>query len=215
MRGITSAAATLVTTAGLLGTSAWANPLTLEDVVLEGQLRFMAERPDPDAYRYEAHATIGPASLQNGMVTIQACHRQLDPNRRVVVAFNRERVQQIEILETTGVGRAWVEGHRVELVDVQRGGSVCIGLHSRALDSTGEGRWTLHAGPLMRRYLDGYLPMEARLRVTWPVGLLALEQTQPAPQPGVRLTEAPDGATLDITFAGRMTATWALKSAQP
>ena len=34
--------------------------------------------------------------------------------------------------------------------------------------------WRLHAGPLMRRYLDGYLPMQAKLSFGWPKGLLAL-----------------------------------------
>lgn len=212
MRGITAGLAALVAVSGLAALPAWASKLEMEDIALEGQLRFLAQRPDPDAYHYEASATIDPQSLQTGVVTLRTCHRQLDPNRRVVVAFNRERVQHIEILESTGVGRAWVEGHRVELADVQRGGHVCIGLRSQALESTGEGRWKLYAGPLMRRYLDGYLPMDAKLSLKWPTGLLAVEQTQPAPQPGVRLTEADDGATLDITFAGRMSATWELKA---
>ncbi len=198
--------------ASVFALPASASRLDMDDIALEGQLRFLAERPDPEAYRYEASAVIDPVSLQTGVVTLKTCHLQLDPNRRVVVAFNRERVQHIEILETTGVGRAWVEGHRVELADVKRGGHVCIGLRSQALESTGEGRWKLHAGPLMRRYLDGYLPMDAKLSLKWPPGLLAVEQTQPAPQPGVRLTEASDGATLDITFAGRMSATWELKT---
>ena len=189
---------------------AQASPLTLDDVALEGQLRFLAQRPDPGAYRYEALATLDADSLSSGVVALRTCHRQLDPNRRVVVAFNPERVQQIDITESSGMERAWVEGHRVELADVQRGGHVCIALRSRALEPVGQGRWRLHAGPLMRRYLDGYLPMDARLQLRWPQGLLSVAATDPAPQPGVSLTQAADGATLDITFAGRMRATWEL-----
>ena len=195
----------------LHGLPALASPLSLDDVALEGQLRFLAQRPDPDAYRYEAQATLDADSLASGMVSLHTCHRQLDPTRRVVVAFNRQRVQQIDITESSGLERAWVEGHRVELANVQRGGHVCIRLRSRALEPAGEGRWRLHAGPLMRRYLDGYLPMDARLQLRWPSGLLAVASTDPAPQPGVRLTQAADGATLDITFAGRMRATWELR----
>lgn len=186
--------------------------LDMEDIALEGQLRFLAERPDPGAYRYEARATIDSQSLQTGMVSLETCHLQLDPNRRVVVAFSRERVTDIEILSSAGVGRAWVENGRVELADVQRGGQVCIGLRSRALEPEGEGRWKLFAGPLMRRYLDGYLPMDAKLHIRWPAGLLAVDHTLPAPQPGVRLSQGPDSATLDITFAGRLSATWVLRS---
>ena len=195
----------------LHGLAALASPLTLEDVALEGQLRFLAQRPDPDAYRYEAQATLDASSLTSGVVLLHTCHRQLDPNRRVVVAFNRQRVQQIDITESSGLERAWVEDHRVELSNVQRGGHVCIALRSRALEPAGEGRWRLHAGPLMRRYLDGYLPMDARLELRWPTGLLTVASTDPTPQPGVRLTQSADGAVLDMTFAGRMRATWELR----
>ena len=185
--------------------------LEMEDIALEGQLRFLDKRPDPQAYRYEATAEIDANSLSSGMVRLLTCHYQLDPNHRVVVLFNRERVKQIEIVEVAGIERAWVEGHRVELANVKRGAQLCVRLHSKALEPTGDGRWTLHAGPLMRRYLDGYLPMDAQLRVQWPLGLLTVEHTQPAPQPGVRLEQTAQGATLDMTFAGRMTATWGLK----
>jgi hypothetical protein len=185
--------------------------LEFEDVALEGQLRFLAERPDPDAYRYDAVVQISPESLNTGVVAIQTCHRQLDPNQRVVVQFNPERVQSIEITESTGMDSARVEGMQVELANVRRGGSVCIALRSRALEQTGEQRWRLHAGPLMRRYLDGFLPMDAQLRLSWPAGLLQVHGTQPAPQPGVRLSQHSEGALLDMTFAGRMTATWELR----
>ena len=185
--------------------------LSMEDIALEGQLRFLDKRPDPQAYRYEATAEIDASSLQTGMVRLRTCHYQLDPNHRVVVLFNRERVQSIEIVESSGMERAWVEGHRVELAHVKRGGHLCVVLHSRALEPLGDGRWTLHAGPLMRRYIDGYLPMDAKLSVQWPAGLMAVEHTNPKPQPGVRLEQSAQGATLDMTFAGRMTATWGLK----
>lgn len=209
MRRRPALAAAVVIAAGALPLTAAA--LTFDDIAREGELRFLAERPDPGAYRYDAQALIDADSLQQGVVTMRTCHRQLDPNRRIVVAFNHERVQSIEIVSTEGVGRAWVEGRRVELQDVRRGGSVCIDLRTRALEPAGEGRWRLHAGPLMRRYLDGYLPMEAELKVAWPPGLLQVAGTNPAPQPGVRLATAADGATLHVTFAGRLSATWELQ----
>ncbi len=192
----------------------WATPamaaLDLDDVAREGELRFLAQRPDPNAYAYDARVEIDADSLRTGLVTMHTCHRQLDPNRRVVVLFNRERVQHIDITEQSGMARAWVDGHRVELADVSRGGHVCIALRSRALDTTADGQWTLNAGPLMRRYLDGYLPMEATLKVSWPSGLLQVAGTEPAVQPGVRLQQGPDGAALQVVFAGRLSAKWRL-----
>ena len=196
-----------------LATASQARPLEFDDIAREGELRLLAERPDPHAYGYESRVRIDDDSLRTGVVRVETCHLRMDPNARVVVLFNRERVESIRITRAQGVERAWVENHRVELAGVQRGAAVCIELHSRALDALGDGRWRLHAGPLMRRYLDGYLPMEADLAVTWPDGLLSVAGVDPAPQPGVRLTAASDGARLQVTFAGRLSARWELRRA--
>lgn len=197
----------------LLALGAGGRALTLDDVAREGELRLLAERPDPQGYGYTARVHIDESSLRDGVVRMQTCHLRLDPNPRVVVLFNRERVQSIDIVRAEGVERAWVEGNRVELAQVQRGATVCIDLRSRALDAVAPGRWRLHAGPLMRRYLDGFLPMDAELAVSWPAGLLAVTAVEPAPQPGVRLVTHDDGAQLHITFAGRLSARWELQRA--
>ena len=103
----------------------------------------------------------------------------------------------------------------VELIQVKRGGSACINLTSKALERVDEHTWRLHAGPLMRRYLDGYLPMQARLTFEWPSGLLVLGTTEPAAQPGVALSQSATGAQMDITFAGRLRATLDLHQTAP
>ncbi len=190
--------------------AAVARPLEFDDIAREGELRLLAERPDPEAYAYRAETWLDEESLRTGMVRVYTCHLRLDPNPRVVVLFSRERVQSIRIVEVEGVERAAVDGHRVELAGVQRGARVCVELLSRALDPVGEGRWRLHAGPLMRRYLDGYLPMEADLALHWPAGLLRVAAVEPQPQPGVRLHVQADGASLRLTFAGRLAARWEL-----
>ena len=194
--------------AALASAGLTAAALELDDVAREGELRFLAVRPDPGAYWYESQVRIAPDSLDTGLVELRTCHHALDPNRRIVIAFNPQRVQHIAIASTQGVGKAWVEGHRVELADVQRGGQVCINLRSRALERIdGSQRYRLHAGPLMRRYLDGYLPMQAKLAFEWPAGLLQVASTQPAAQPGVQVNAQGDGLRMDIVFAGRMSAT--------
>lgn len=194
-----------------IAAGAQARPLEFDDIAREGELRLLAERPDPHAYGYESHVRIDDDSLRTGVVRVETCHLRLDPNARVVVLFNRDRVESIRITQAQGVERAWVENHRVELAGVERGATVCIELRSRALDPLGEGRWRLHAGPLMRRYLDGFLPMEAELKVVWPPGLLQVAATDPPPQPGVKLSAGTGGAVLHVTFAGRLTATWELQ----
>lgn len=192
-----------------------AQALELSDVAREGELRFLSERPDPGAYHYASRVQISDESLTSGVVKLSTCHHQLDPNAKIVIAFNPQRVQQIEIASTQGVERAQVQGHQVELTQVQRGGSACIDLTSRVLERVDEHTWRLHAGPLMRRYLDGYLPMQARLAFQWPEGLLRLQRTTPAGQPGVTVHSSHSGAQLDLVFAGRMTATLDLVRGTP
>ena len=186
--------------------------LDFDDLALEGQIKFFSVRPDPQAYRYESSVRISEDSLSSGLVGLSTCHRALDPNARIVIAFNPERVRHIAITSTEGVGHAEVVDHRVEMSQVQRGGSICIDLVSRALERTSAQRWRLHAGPLMRRYLDGYLPMQASLSFHWPDGLLRLSETRPGVQPGVQVTGNRQGARMDLVFAGRLKATRELEA---
>lgn len=106
---------------------------------------------------------------------------------------------------------AEVRNNQVILSEVQKGGSICIDLQSRALDSLGNGIYQLNAGPLMRRLFDGYLPMSANMKFAWPNQLFAVEETKPTSQDGVRIQHSQDGLEMDLVFAGRMTAQIVLK----
>ena len=191
-----------------LSSACWASlplaALELSDVAREGELRFLAVRPDPGAYHYQSKVTITPESLTSGVVSLNTCHRALDPNSRIVIQFNPERVQDIRIAEFEGMAEARVEGHKVELRDVKRGASICIDLRSRVLDEQGPNQWRLRAGPLMRRYLDGYLPMQAELQIQWPEGLLRVVSQDPSNQDGAQLQARSDGTNWQLTFAGRL-----------
>lgn len=180
--------------------------LEFSDIATEGQLRFLEKHPDPGSYRYTSMVRISENSLQSGIVELTTCHHQLDPIRKVVIAFNPKRIQSLEIRSASGMESLAVEGHLVVMGGVQRGAEICIDLRSRALDRIDDKNYRLMAGPLMRRYFDGYLPMQATLKFEWPADRVRLKQTNPAPQPGVRLTQGPSTAELDITFAGRLSA---------
>lgn len=180
--------------------------LDFNDIAQEGQLRFLAVHPSPGSYHYESQVRITDESLISGVVQLATCHRQLDPIRKIVIMFNPRRLQRLEITSMEGIGNVDIQGHRVEMTDVRKGAAICIQLQSRALDRLEDGTLRLQAGPLMRRYLDGYLPMQASLAFEWPADKLRLAQVEPAPQPGVILTETLSGARLDMIFAGRLSA---------
>jgi hypothetical protein len=183
-----------------------ARALEFSDIAVEGQLRFLAVHPDPSGYRYESRVRITESSLATGVVSLTTCHYQLDPIRKVVIAFNPKRLQHLEIASANGMATLEVKGHHVEMMGVQRGASICIDLESKALEQIDATTYRLQAGPLMRRYFDGYLPMNAKLTFEWPKDRLVLKLTNPSPQPGVRLVNSDEAAELDITFAGRLSA---------
>ncbi len=180
--------------------------LEFSDLAQEGEIKYLKQRPDPGAYRYESRVKITPQSLDNGVVTIATCHHQLDPIRKVVIVFNEERIRSIAVKSLEKMASAEVNNNRVTLTDVERGASICIDLESRALDQLSQNEFKLNAGPLMRRYFDGYLPMSATLRVDWPANLLTVQKTNPIPQDGVKIYQGNDGVQLELTFAGKMTA---------
>jgi len=180
-----------------------AHALEFSDIAKEGELRYLASHPEPHTYRYESHVRISPESLTTGMVQLSTCHYQLDPIRKVVIAFNKDRLRSLRVVKAEGIEKIEIDQHLVVLTQVQRGASICIDLDSQALDAIDENSWRLQAGPLMRRYLDGYLPMTARLHVYWTEGLLQIKETDPLPQPGVLLSETNTGAQMSLIFAGR------------
>ncbi len=204
-----------ITSLLVIGTPRPAIALDFSDIAQEGQLRFLTSHPDPGSYHYDSRVRIDEESFDSGVVSLQTCHRKLDPIRKIVIAFNPKRLIALEIVSAEGMGTVEVKGHHVEMTNVTRGASICINLQSKALDRLDQDTYRLQAGPLMRRYLDGYLPMQANLRFEWPRNSLRLKSTNPAPQPGVRLLSADDNAELDIIFAGRLLANIDLTRSAP
>jgi len=199
----------LLTTLLFCSVSVWA--LEFSDIATEGQIKYLKERPDPGAYSYESRVKITPASLESGSVQIATCHYQLDPIRKVVIVFNPNRIQAIAVKSIDKMASAEVKNNQVVLTDVERGASICIDLQSKALDQVAAGQYRLNAGPLMRRYLDGYLPMAAKIRVDWPANMLTVDKTTPSEKEGIQVVQGNDGVQLDMIFAGKMTAQIDLK----
>ena len=185
--------------------SSWqaAHALEFSDIAKEGELRYLERHPEPNTYRYESHVRISPESLQTGRVQLSTCHYQLDPIRKVVIAFNKDRLHALQVVRAEGIEKVEIDRHLVVLTQVSRGASICIDLDSKALDTIDQDSWRLQAGPLMRRYLDGYLPMTADLHLYWNKGLLEIKETDPSPQPGVVVKQTDSGAQMNLVFAGR------------
>lgn len=170
--------------------------------VNEGELEFLAEPPGQPVHHHDNRLTVTAASLEDGWVGLDQCHRNLDPVRRAEVVFGEGRIRGLEVVSSERIGRAWVEGASVQLEDVRKGARLCLRAESRALHPTGDGL-VLQNGPYMRRFLDGYYPMHVTIRVELPPAV-AVGRIEPPAQPGLRIEQEGRRLHLDAWFEGRL-----------
>jgi hypothetical protein len=172
--------------------------------VSDGELRFL---PAADADGKHAHLNlirIDPASLEGGWVTLVQCHENIDAVPAAQILFRAGGIRGLTIETSRNIGRAWVEGHSVQLEDVGRDAVLCIRGESQALRHLGDGRYRLRNGPYMRRFLDGYYPMRVTLDIQYPAELIEVIGQSPVTQPGFSVENGGSDLSVDATFEGRL-----------
>ncbi|CRI66032.1 conserved exported hypothetical protein [Thiocapsa sp. KS1] len=172
--------------------------------VSDGELRFVGPERAAETHRHVNRIRIGAESLREGWVELTQCHENLDAVGAAQILFSAERIRGLEVVSAQGIGRAWVEGPSVQLTDIAPGARLCIRAESRAMYALGDGRYRLRNGPYMRRFLDGYYPMQVVLDVSYPADRLALMQHQPAAQPGFEVRAESGHVAVDAAFEGRL-----------
>lgn len=172
--------------------------------VNEGELRFVGPEVAAGHHVHVNRIRIDRASLRGGWVTLEQCHEQLDAVPAAQILFTPERIRRLRVQSAEGIGRAWVEGHSVQLEDVGHPARLCIAGESRALSDLGQGRYRLQNGPYMRRFLDGYYPMRVILEIRYPPEALRFEAPQPGPQKGFEVRHREGEVQVDATFEGRL-----------
>lgn len=171
----------------------------------KGTLDFHASPPDTRTHRLHNRLDILPASLASGYVALRQCHEQLDPVRRAEISYRHKSMKGLRLESWQGMGRAWVEGDSVQMVEVEEGATLCIRAEVAILRPREGGGYTLRSGPFHRRFLDGYFPMQVTLDIHYPEALLRLDQLEPVPQPGFTLVEESGHLRLQALFSGRLT----------
>jgi hypothetical protein len=185
----------------------WDTDWDLEERVAEvndGELRLLPPEAVAGAHRHHTRIDIGRSSLREGWVSLEQCHTHLDPVPAAEVVFDPKRIRGLRVTGSEGIERAWVEGHTVQLEDVGRGARLCIAAQSRALRSLGQGRYRLQNGPFMRRFLDGYYPMQVVLDIRYPADVLRFEGSGPAAGLGFRVRREPGSLGIEADFEGRL-----------
>lgn len=131
----------------LCGFSAASRAQTGAHDINEGELHFLTDPPELPAHEQRIHVAIDFESLKSGWVRVKQCHHRLAAVGAMEVVFDRMRVRALRVAQADGIGRAWVEGASVQLVDVSPDAVLCILSENRALRVDPEGSYEWRGGP--------------------------------------------------------------------
>ncbi|NBC14949.1 MAG: hypothetical protein GVY09_16760 [Gammaproteobacteria bacterium] len=185
----------------------WADqPDLMEQVaaVSDGELRFLPAADTDGEHAHLNRISITEDSLDGGWVALEQCHENIDAVPAAQIMFRAGGIRDLTIESSRNIGRAWVEGHSVQLKDVGRDAVLCIRAESQALRDMGDGRYRLRNGPYMRRFLDGYYPMRVTLDIQYPAEVIQVMGQSPSTQPGFDVTDGGSDLSVDATFEGRL-----------
>jgi hypothetical protein len=185
----------------------WPEEMDLESriaAVNDGELELIPAADADGAHAHLNRISITADSLEQGWVRLVQCHENLDAVPAAQILFRNGGIRNLAIDSSRNIGRAWVDGHSVQLTDVGSDARLCLQAESRALTSLGDGLYRLRNGPYMRRFLDGYYPMRVALSIDYPDELIRLVDQSPRSQTGFDVRETEDGVAVDATFEGRL-----------
>lgn len=177
---------------------------SLIEGVNEGKLVFLQEAPKKQVHHHHNRMRITDASVEDGWVRLEQCHRNLDPVSLAQIVFRKDRVRGLEVSQVSHIDKAWVEGASIQLEGVGHNALLCIRAETRSFVYNGDGTFSLHSGPFMRKFLDGYYPMQVTLDVTVDSNRLRFYRMTPEKQAGFSMRHSGNKVHFDALFEGRL-----------
>lgn len=174
------------------------------DEVNEGRLEFLPDPPDTLVHHHHHVLTISESSLHDGWTQLKQCHDHLDPVARAEIVFREGHVRNLSVDCQAGIGKAWIGDHSVELANIDRSSRLCLSAETRVMEADGVDGYVLRSGPFMRRFLDGYYPMQVTMSIRYPCTLVVISSIKPAPQPGFKVNQDGCSIAVDAWFEGRL-----------
>ncbi len=203
-------AASLALAATALATTARA-ALTEEEMffkgvadVNEGPLHFLANPPTDPVHHHQNRIVIAESTLSDGWARLEQCHSDIDAVPSSQITYGTDRIRAIRVTRADNIGRAWVEGHTVQMENIAPRATLCIEAETRALEPDGPRGFQLRNGPYMRRFLDGYYPMRVSMTVRFPERWLRYRDIDPAPQPGFNVRATASEISIETVFEGSL-----------
>jgi hypothetical protein len=172
--------------------------------VNEGALAFLANPPDKPVHHHHNDLRVDERSLEDGWVRLTQCHENLDAVPRAQVVFRPEHIRSLAVSSASGIEAAWVEGPSVQLKGIGHDARLCLDAETLVLSRNDDGSYSVRNGPFMRRFLDGYYPMQVSMAVHYPCDRLHFAGVLPAAQPGFTVTAGDCRVDLNAWFEGRL-----------
>lgn len=172
--------------------------------VNEGNLVFLQQPPNKPVHHHHNKLVISESSLATGWVRLHQCHDNMDEFSRVQIMFKKGRIRDLTITRSDNISESWIEDNSVQLRDVRAGARLCVSGWTRALESREGGRYTMHNGPFMRKFLDGYYPMRVSMDIDYSGTGLQLVSVSPQQQTGFDIVKRSDGVSFNAWFEGRL-----------
>lgn len=182
---------------------AWFNGKSISEVN-EGELIFLTEPPRKPVHHHQNRIRITEDSLTSGWTELEQCHDNLDAVPRAQITFREGFIRNLRVVASHAIEEAWVEGPSVQLREVHPGARLCLAAQTRALNNSGNGYYTLNNGPYMRKFLDGYYPMQVSLELKYPARLLQIIDISPMAQEGFNIIEKAGIINIDTLFEGEL-----------
>lgn len=174
-------------------------------VVNEGQLDFLATAPAGEAiHHHQNKVKITAESLEAGWAQLEQCHDNLDQAAALQITFRDGYIRDMKVTEQRNIEKAWVEGSSLQLSKVGANARVCLQAQTRALRLQDDGTYVLLNGPYMRKFLDGYYPMQVSMQIEYPPDLLKVTAVTPAVQAGFTVQQQRGLVGFDALFEGEL-----------
>ena len=170
----------------------------------EGKLVFLQKLPDKPVHHHQTRLEITEESLKKGWVKLFQCHENIDNFPRAQIVYNRDRVRNIRITRHQNIEQSWVEGHTIQIRNAGKNAQLCLEAESHTITKSPRGIYTMQNGPFMRKFLDGYFPMQVSLEVRFPSSLQFLG-IDPGEQPGFHIIHKRNSIKFNAWFEGRLT----------
>jgi hypothetical protein len=172
--------------------------------VNEGELEFLATPPEKPTLHSANRLTINASSLQDGWVDMHQCYEHLDAVKDAQVVYQYKQLRNLKVEKFEHIEKAWTEGQSVQLLNTQKGATLCVSAQVRIFYKNDDDTYSLKNGPFQRRFLDGFYPMHVTLSIAYPEEQLEFVISKPERQPGFDVSSKPGALKIDAWFEGML-----------